>query len=365
MKWSLLVLLAACDQTFGFQTVLLPDDGRGVDSSIDAPPAGAWKSIAAGEDHACGITTAGALYCFGSGIAGHGSQMPVAIAPGQVYAQVVSAGTHSCGLSGSAVYCWGHENDNEVLANGTGDYTAPQHVQIGEPSAVTEVETGVQHSCALLANGHVWCWGGGQEIGASTGIAMISGTPPGIQRLSLGLDHSCALTTTAIYCWGDNGQSQCTGDGTSASMIGPSPVVVTGTPLAIAAGREMTCAIVDQSGSARLVCWGKDMFGSAPRTARLYSIDADWQNVVIGDRVICGFKGDGAHCMGVAMAGGFGDDAAHNIPPNTTTIAIAGQQISLSLGDYNLTDNEHACSLTDGHVTCWSPEAPTAVADPM
>ena len=86
------------------------------------------------------------------------------------------------------------------------------------------ISSGNSHSCALLTDGKVMCWGlnDHQQLGGNSGI--ITHQPwhedayrsvvevPGITTataIALGRDHSCALLAEGkVKCWGSNQNSQ-------------------------------------------------------------------------------------------------------------------------------------------------------------
>ena len=130
---------------------------------------------------------------------------------------ISAGGFHSCALlSNGQVDCWG---DNEVgqLGNGTtGTYVATP-VQVTGISNATAISagTGGAHSCALLATGRVECWGSNDYGQLGNGSTTDSSTPvqvSGISNataISAGGAHSCALLATGeIYCWGLNEDGQ-------------------------------------------------------------------------------------------------------------------------------------------------------------
>lgn len=60
---------------------------------------------------------------------------------------------HSCGLTAAgAVYCWGHE---ERVGHEDGQRPAP----VADLPPVTELSVGAVHTCALTAEGDAYCWG--------------------------------------------------------------------------------------------------------------------------------------------------------------------------------------------------------------
>ncbi|NBT04970.1 MAG: hypothetical protein EBS94_16415, partial [Proteobacteria bacterium] len=82
-----------------------------------------FKSVSTGESHTCGLTTAGAAYCWGANFSGQlgdgsttNSATPLKVNGGLTFTTLSTGNRHSCGLtlSGSA-YCWG-----EMIGSGTG-----------------------------------------------------------------------------------------------------------------------------------------------------------------------------------------------------------------------------------------------------
>jgi alpha-tubulin suppressor-like RCC1 family protein len=85
-----------------------------------------FSGVSAGVRSACGVTTAGAAYCWGhnsSGQLGNGtttnSLAPVAVSGGLTFAAVSAGDDATCGVTtAGAAYCWG-DNSFGQLGNGT------------------------------------------------------------------------------------------------------------------------------------------------------------------------------------------------------------------------------------------------------
>ena len=106
-------------------------------------------------------------------------------------------------------------------------------VQLGANRTATEIAVGEYHSCALLDDGSVKCWGrnsyGQLGIGNTTQIGDGEGELRGLSTVDLGSGrtavsitagkwHTCALLDDgSVKCWGDNGYGQL-GIGNTTSM---------------------------------------------------------------------------------------------------------------------------------------------------
>jgi alpha-tubulin suppressor-like RCC1 family protein len=86
-----------------------------------------FASVTAGADHTCGVTTAGSAWCWGFningqlGTGGSGDDyfVPVAVSGDHAFASVSTGDYHTCGVTtAGAAYCWG-SNDPGALGDGT------------------------------------------------------------------------------------------------------------------------------------------------------------------------------------------------------------------------------------------------------
>lgn len=187
-----------------------------------------------------------------------------------------TAGDHTCALKlDRTVRCWG-QNDNDELGDGT---TVPRTTFVttivaatGQPLAgVAQLASGDDHSCAVRTNGTAWCWGyntygrlGDGSVDQSAGAVQVrrgSGFLGNVTAIATGSFHSCALLEdTTVRCWGRNDRGQL-GDGTIDQRLLPVAVrTASGSLLrgviGIAAGYRHTCALL----SDRTVrCWGDNV----------------------------------------------------------------------------------------------------------
>src|SRR5439155_1645373 len=184
------------------------------------------------------------------------SSVPVAVRDLNTATRVVTGDGHTCALVGdnpnATVQCWGLGDSGQ---RGDGSFntisTVPGPV-VGITGAVG-VATRGYHSCALLgADGTVWCWGRNVDGQLGNGTRAPVGTPtaervaglPGASAVSGGFHHTCALLSDdTVQCWGENVDGQL-GDGTTTSSSTPVPVRGITGAVAVSAGILHTCALL-------------------------------------------------------------------------------------------------------------------------
>jgi alpha-tubulin suppressor-like RCC1 family protein len=193
------------------------------------------------------------------------------------FAQFAFGSWHTCALTDiGTVRCWGLGSggrlgygNNETI----GDDETPASVgdvEIG--GTVVQLAAGVYHTCALLTTGAVRCWGyglaaalgygnvetiGDDETPVSAGDVNVGGT---VVQLSAGFNHTCALLSDAtVRCWG-TGLAGELGLGDNLRIVGDDespasvpPVDVGGPVRALASGSNHVCALLTNGA---LRCWG-------------------------------------------------------------------------------------------------------------
>jgi len=175
-----------------------------------------FRMIDAGGGHVCGVTTGGDAYCWGPnglGKLGNGEQygywmVPVMVSGGLTFSSVSAGDEHTCGLTTAGeAYCWGKNREGQ-LGDGTEEArTIPTQVSGGLIFA--EVHAGMAHSCGRTTEGGAYCWGrnGEGQLGDGTTEArlaptMVSGGMT-FATVITGERHSCATALSgATYCWG-------------------------------------------------------------------------------------------------------------------------------------------------------------------
>ncbi|MGK5091696.1 hypothetical protein WDW89_06720 [Deltaproteobacteria bacterium TL4] len=184
--------------------------------------------------------------------------------------QITTGGEQSCALlRDTTVKCWGRGLYGQI-GDGRREYTKiPLTVRNTDDSAdlsgVVSISGGLNHTCALLADKTVQCWGDsyyGQLGNASndpngfTTAQPVSGLTT-VEEISAGDRHTCArLSDKTVKCWGWNTSGQL-GDNTVTNS--PIPVAVSGISTAsqISAGWDHSCALLENAAKRTIQCWGR------------------------------------------------------------------------------------------------------------
>ncbi len=175
---------------------------------------------------------------------------------------------HTCALlQPGAVRCWGLNTHGQlgypgISSVGDSKFLLPADVgDVDVGGLVSSISLGSSHTCAIMKNGDLRCWGDGSsgQLGYGQGIATVgSDKPPGgmppimlggkAKAVATGFTHTCAIRDDdAVLCWGNGGNSQL-GYLEAVVAVGPVyepmpdlPVDVGAPSSAIAAGYAHTC----------------------------------------------------------------------------------------------------------------------------
>ena len=192
-----------------------------------------WSIATPGGDHTCGIKSDGTLWCTGQnadGELGLGDIMPRSVLTqvGTATWDRLWAGLHyHCGRqTGGDVLCWGANGNAQLGVGDQTDKTAP--VPMDPPTGWEIVGGGELHNCGIRDDGSLWCWGrddlgqlGGGAVGTHVTSPRRIGTRTDWVDTAIGQNHSCALRADGtVWCTGHNDVGQLgTGDRTNRAEL--------------------------------------------------------------------------------------------------------------------------------------------------
>jgi len=340
-------------------------------------------AISSGGFHTCAILDDGSVSCWGRnnyGELGDGttsdkntSTQTSSFGAGRTAVAISSGAKHTCAiLDNGSVSCWGYNGDGQLGDGTTTERNTPtQTSSLGTGRTAVAISSGVQHTCAILDDATVSCWGRNAygQLGDTTTTDRNTptqtssiGTGRTAVVISSGAQHTCVILDGAsVSCWGWNGYGQL-GDGTTIDRSTPTQTLSLGTgrpAVAVSSGWRHTCAIVDD---ASVSCWGDNSdgrLGDGTTTQRntptqTSSLGTGRTAVAIstGGQHTCAILDDGSvSCWGDNGYGQLGDGSpfsSRNTPTQTSSLGVGRTAVAISSGAH------HSCAiLDDGTVSCW------------
>lgn len=223
------------------------------EAPVALAPGMTFASITVGATFTCGITAAGTAHCWGYsgwGNLGDGtaisygntfSATPLAVVGGHTFTQLGAGQIHACGLTTAGqAYCWGSNGGR--LGNGAStESSTPVAVAGGQTFRALAV--GANHSCGIATGTlDVWCWGfngsgqlgqaATQAITAPTRIAGLTAADVAASGIGTGSgSHTCAISVDrlTVRCWGRNDTGQLgTGTTSAGATANVTPTIVVG-----------------------------------------------------------------------------------------------------------------------------------------
>ena len=278
-------------------------------------------------------------------------------------------GDHVCAVvTGGVVRCWGQNHFEQIgPADVAGDQSA-RPLQVRGLPAMVSVAAGKAHTCALAADGSVWCWGNnllgesgnGSFLGglpgaaagrlhASTPVQVVGLTGPVSLIASASSETSDASYTCALMpdrtarCWGEDQIVRRTGNAIAPTMLAGVDDVS-----ALAAGWYHACAL---SGGGTIKCWGFPALGGGDgddesETPVEVAGLAGVTQIVAGSRHVCVLTGAGT----VSCWGPLGIELGNGEDGSLTPVPVRGLEGVTMLA----ASGHQTCALrADGTVWCW------------
>jgi len=327
--------------------------------------------------------------------------------PSDVGGLMTSSGTNrTCAIINYSVYCWGYNGFGQ-LGNGqyvggsstllqsqsSVDSTVPVKVYKGEGvmsgKKMVKVFAAQYHSCALSADGLMYCWGYNGQGQLGTGNITDSAVPVQVGGALAGktiteiggtANTSCAIAEGKIYCWGQNTKGQAgLGYADATSVTSPALVSATNTAttlptsysatvLTSGSRSSTTCAIVN----GKAYCWGPNENGAvgdntttqrnlptkvidtgvlSGKTVTSISQDGFVSDASGGFAHTCAVASGAVYCWGDNLVGQLGDGTTtdRTVPVAVLTSGVlsgkTAQIVRVGL--------KHSCVQANNGVYCW------------
>jgi len=272
--------------------------------------------------------------------------------------RIVSCAVHTDGT----LSCWGSATVGQMGVPSVPNYAnnVPYRAYNFNSELVVDVSVGLEHTCAVMSVGSVWCWGKdsssfnigrlGLQLSSSTAPAktwQVLRVPQKATRISVGSLVSCALLEGALRCWGSVGGS---GGGRSQSegFQFPTAAVLAGEPTFEFTGFGMaygSAAAFGISQDGRIFAWGSGSYSltsSSDATDGIFELTSDLATGRTATDISCGMRyccivldNGSVTCWGEGSAAlGQGNSASDTRPFPTPFTPAAGAATSISAHRY-------------------------------
>lgn len=309
-----------------------------------------------GEDNADAI--------IGDDITEMGDNLPVLRLPGKAFGLAVGEYGFSCAVLDNVtaqVVCWGRNVDGALglrdpKTNGAwknvgakledmGSNLVPVPLGGCEHGYVKDITSGEDHTCVLMSDGSIACWGANEDgqLGNGPGPGTSStgevtwvdfgGSNLTASQVSCSENYCCALIESDVKCWGDGDDMQHPQETDNIPVADQSPAITFPKDRLevrkLIAGYNSACVLFQVKGADRteLYCWGEGGEGETGRgdgkKTYLYSDIADLKAVAFAgghyatdvntaDEIFCAtMEDDSLACWGDMSAAGFPDDVGN------------------------------------------------------
>jgi alpha-tubulin suppressor-like RCC1 family protein len=313
-------------------------------------------------------------------------QAPTSLTAGEDTTCVVDKGTAKC---------WGANYHGQALGyqtNAAGQ-TLSKVLKPRSPrvpgTGIQQIETQVQHTCAITSRGKLYCWGYNWPVanGVLKNSASIEAVKPTrftfaqtkkVRRIDTGALHTCGESVRGeMWCFGNDFFGGI-GDGPPRNLTYLAPTKVQGFangfeqvesggmdtnkgPRGASFMHDFSCAI-DVVGAAK--CWGSDADGELGndntkptqtgnsvevKPVQVKGLNADVSDLALGGSHACAINAGGVYCWGDNEYGQLGDGTTRDRPvPVQVSIPGNRRAVDVEAGYF------HTCiKFQSGDVACW------------
>ena len=227
------------------------------------------------------------------------------------------------------------------------------------PYLTRSIAMGTTHSCAVMTDKTVKCWGQNSYGQLGDGTSTNRDFPVDVQgvagalTVSAGNTHSCALIEDGtVMCWG---QSWFTGTGDTTALAEPQPVVGLSGVVQIESYHSSSCALDDLG---QVFCWGLRADIEGPTSNSYLNASIPYQvsgisgmsQLTVGGNRACAIAASGSiKCWGQRTGGALGDGLSETSRASDPVSVLGiSNAVHISSGGSN------TCAvLSNGTVRCW------------
>lgn len=343
---------SACTEPTGCD-VLEPTDGGAPDATVDDAGDGGDGGVDAADGGDGGVGCVGTC--------------PAPIAAGRDFA---------CALSAGQLLCWGDNSSNQLGRGGSGTLMTTPGPTVSPPASPTGIVADTYAACVETATNGFSCWGyqtGLDAAGRDSSTTTLEGTP---QRLFAAGTRDVVMTGSNVACWSSASAVSCAGDNTSGQLgvgdANPRATPVTamlpaGTVLGIATAGRGACALLKDTTSTSVWCWGNNDHGevdindlsspiATPRKKDLSQFPAvvDLASSQEGSSHICAIVADtSVVCWGSNSDGQLGRLPITSSPGAPQRVVRASDGMPLVGATKASLGYGASCAIVGGKVACW------------
>ncbi len=220
---------------------------------------------------------------------------------------------HCCALTqAGALWCWGGDNYHPPRLRHAS--RTCELDEIKELKDVTHFSAGGDHTCAVTKKNELHCWGrntygelgNGKKSWKGIDVPCITAVKGTVVNLTAGHNHTCVLLRdSTVKCWGEAAECQLGNGRFGEPKLTPVRAKYIKNVTALSAGTNHTCVLV-KGGYA--FCWGGNLTGEIGDgtlkkgfVARRVAGNRRWTSIAAGYGFTCGAARDGtAWCWGDA-----------------------------------------------------------------
>lgn len=259
-----------------------------------------------------------------------------------------------CQLRDGVVECLGRGEDGQ-LGDGNAANTTRQAASVLR--GVVEIDSGSRSTCAVKADGTLWCWGPNRSGELGVGDVGVRLVPTqvgleGVRRVSIGFATTCAEAAGQVYCWGNNNQDQL---GRNTGGVVRTPTAISELPaipfVEVDVGGTFGCG---RTASGEVWCWGQNRRGQlgsgggdAPSAARMVPLPFAATEIALGDEHACALGAGTMRCWGNNDDGQLGTSLKTRSEPPIQPVLPGGAVTAVIARD------SATCAVVAGQLYCW------------